>query len=362
MTNEQNGAGEVWILGATGRIGAAVAARLTAAGVPVALVGRNRERLVEAHAGLCHDHPTRIVVADTAASMVAEIGHQRPAVVINTVGSYAETAVPIARACMPSGHYLDLAADLVAIPRLLDLTGEAAAAGSTLVTGAGFGVLATEAVVAKLCEGRPTPSHVHVDALSSVATVSGVMGEALAATVVDVVTTGGRCFENGLMVTTRLGSDARTHQLPDGQTIKSASAPSGELLAAQRASGAPNVTVTTGLAPTSPVVRSVLPLAAALLSIPTLRRLAVHQMAKIRLNAAPRPRTHSWGHAVISWPDGSSREGWLRTGDGMDFTADVATLIAARLVRGEGRPGAYTPAAVFGADLATAAGGTFSLD
>jgi len=48
------------------------------------------------------------------------------------------------------------------------------------------------------------------------------MGEASAATVVDVVTTGGRRFENGLMVNRRVGSDLQTHQLPDGQTIMSA--------------------------------------------------------------------------------------------------------------------------------------------
>jgi short subunit dehydrogenase-like uncharacterized protein len=361
VTYEVDRTGEVWILGATGRIGAAVARRLSAAGVPIALVGRSYERLVKAQADLGKDHGVRVVVADSLASTVVQIGRERPAVVINTVGSYADTAVSIARACMPGGHYLDLAADLVAIPRLLDLDAEAIAARSTLVTGAGFGVLATEAVVAKLCEGHPTPSHVHVDALSSVATDSGVMGEALAATVVDVITTGGRRFQGGFMVKTPLGSDVQTHELPDGQTIKSASAPSGELLAAQRASGAPNVTVTTGLAPTSPVVRAALPMMAALLSIPTVRRMAIRQMAKIPFKAAPRPRTHSWGHATVNWPDGTRRDGWLRCDDGMDFTADVAALIATRLAHGEGRPGAYTPAVVFGPDLATSAGGTFLL-
>jgi hypothetical protein len=42
------------------------------------------------------------------------------------------------------------------VPRLLELHEEAAAQGSTLVTGSGFGVFATEAVVVKLCENLPT--------------------------------------------------------------------------------------------------------------------------------------------------------------------------------------------------------------
>lgn len=75
--------------------------------------------------------------------------------VLNTIGPFARTAVPIAGACLPGGHYLDLANDIVAVPALLGLHGQALAAGKTLITGAGFGVLATEAVVARLCQEGP---------------------------------------------------------------------------------------------------------------------------------------------------------------------------------------------------------------
>ncbi|OIK24698.1 saccharopine dehydrogenase NADP-binding domain-containing protein [Streptomyces malaysiense] len=363
MTRDTPGTrtGEIWILGATGRIGRAVAVRLAARGADIALIGRSHESLreVAAAAGRPGAH---LVATDSVECMAAEITSRRPAVVVNALGGYAETAVGIARACMPGGHYVDLAADLVAVPRLLGLHRQAADVASTLITGAGFGVLATEAVVVKLCEGRPTPNRVRVDALASVATEAGTMGAAFAATVVDVITSGGRRIENGRMVKTRLGSDVRSHALPDGQTAKSAGAPSGELLAARRASDAPNVTVTSGLAPTSPFARAVLPLFAALLSIPPMRRAAVRRMAKAPITAAPRPRTHSWGHAVVTWPDGSRREGWLRADDGMDYTADVITETAIRLADGQAPFGAYTPAAAFGPDLATAAAGTFLLD
>lgn len=352
--------GAVWILGATGRIGRAVTSRLVDREIVPVLVGRDGERLRKAAAGLRPD--PKIVVAGTTERITAEITRGRPAVVVNTIGEYADTAASIARSCVPGGHYLDLANDLTTVPRLLDLHREAAAAGSTLVTGAGFGVLATEAVVARLCDGHPVPSEVRVDALVSVAGEAGVMGAAFAASIVDVLTTGGRCYRNGRLVKTRLGANPRKLTLPDGQTVKSAGVPAGELLAAQRASGAPSVTVTSALAPTAPVLRAALPLCGALLSVPALRRLAVRGMARIPTKAAPRPRRHSWGHAVISWPDGTSREGWLRAQDGMDYTADVAAEAALRLARGEGKPGAYPPAAAFGPDLATAAGGTFVLD
>jgi short subunit dehydrogenase-like uncharacterized protein len=105
---------EVWILGATGRTGRAVAARL--------------------------------------------------AVVVNTIGPFSRTALPIARTCLAGSHYVDVANDVTAVTALLGLNDEATAAGRAFVAAAGFGVLATEAVVAMLCRDWPTPSAVRVDA------------------------------------------------------------------------------------------------------------------------------------------------------------------------------------------------------
>lgn len=356
-----NGVGEIWLIGPTGRTGRAVTARLVADGLRPVLVGRDGERLRRAGAELGLGDDVRVVVAGTAEQMAAEITRQRPAVVVNLVGDYGRTAPLIARACLPGGHYVDLANDLGAIEQLAALHQEAVDAGSTLVTGAGFGVLGTEAVVARLCEGRPVPSHVRIDALASVATEAGALGEALAASLVDVLAMGGRRYEGGRLVRVRLGADPQHLTLPDGGTVDSAGVPFGELYAAHVASGAPSVTAASGLIPSSPVVRVVLPVLGALLSVPAVRRLAVRSLARVQGKAAPRPREHTWGRAVVTWADGTEREGWLRAGEAMDFTAAVATETAVRLARGEGKPGTFTPAALFGPDLAVAAGGTFVL-
>jgi short subunit dehydrogenase-like uncharacterized protein len=150
--------------------------------------------------------------------------------------------------------------------------------------------------------------------------------------------------------------------LPDGQTVGSAGAATGELLAAHLVSGAPTVAGTSALIPTAPLVRALLPLAAAVLKVPALQRFAVRRLATIEPKPAPRPREHTWGHAVVTWADGTSREGWLRAGDAMEFTTSAAAEVAVRLARGEGRPGAYTPARALGPEVAEAAGGTFLLD
>jgi len=135
---------EVWALGATGQTGRAVAAPLAATDVSPVLVGRDATRLTEASTSA--GSGARTIVAGSVASMIAAVRRQRLAVVINTIGPFFNTTAPIAQACLPGSHDVDLANDVIAASALLGLHEEAVAAGRILVTGAGFGVLATESV------------------------------------------------------------------------------------------------------------------------------------------------------------------------------------------------------------------------
>jgi len=352
---------ETWILGATGRIGRSVAGRLPAArNGTLVLVGRNQERLEAVAATV----PTsaRVLLAATASDMAAAIKKQRPALVINLMGGYDTSARSLAEACLPGGHYLDLANDPASMTAMLDLNDVAASTGSTFVTSAGFGVLATEALVVALSADRPMPMTVQVDAIGSVATEAGLLGEAFAAAIVESIVHGGRRYRNGELVKTGLGSRVQHLELPDGEKATTGAVPSGELFAARAATQAPTILATSALVPTAPLVRATLPLAAGLLAIPRLRRGLTRRLAASKTKARPRPRQHSWGHARITWTDGTSREGWLRCDDAMDFTAAVLTAIAERLDRGDGPAGAYTPARAFGSDIAVEAGANLTLD
>jgi short subunit dehydrogenase-like uncharacterized protein len=348
---------EVWILGATGRSGRAIAARLAGSEVAPVLVGRDAARLAA-----IAPRGARTVVAGSVTAMAAEVRRQRPAVVVNTVGPFTDTAVTIAEACLPGSHYLDLANDVISSTHLLRMHERALAAGRTLITGAGFGVLATESVVAMLCRDRPTPTRVRVDAVASLEVEAGEIGDALAATIVDGVPEGGRRFRGGCLVRSAVGSDAMSLSLPDGTTVTTASVPFGDLVAAWRASGAPEVVAASSLAPSGPAVRAVLPVVGALFAVRPLRELARRRLARVSMKARPRPREHSYGHAVVEWSDGTVRDGWLRAGDASTFTAATAAETALALARGDARPGADTPVGALGPELALAAGAEFLLD
>lgn len=356
-TTESNN--EVWILGATGRVGRATAPRIAVAGLSPVLVGRDAARLERLADGI--DGGARTVAVDSIASLAAAIESGGPDVVVNTIGPFSQTAPTIARACLVGGSdYLDLANDIPSVSALLALDDEAIAAGRTVVTGAGFGFLATEAAVSRVCEGRPNPDRVWIDALPSVAVEAGALGYALAASLLDSLVAGGRRYEGGRLVKARIGGDPRKLTTPDGDELTVGGAPSGDLLAAWLVAGAPSVSSTSTEVPSGNVARALLPVVAAVLRIGALRRFAIRRLAATELKPRPRPRAHSWGHAVAQWQDGTRRESWLRAGeDAMDFTADAVTAVAVGLARGSAHPGAFTPVGALGPEVAVAAGGEF---
>lgn len=351
---------EIWIVGATGRIGRMVAAELAARHASPVLVGRDAARLREL-AGTIGGQP-RTVVAGSPEAVASELTRGAPTVVINLIGPFAETAPPIARACPEGCHYLDLANELFAVTGLLGMHDEALAGGRSLVTGAGFGVLAAESVVLKLCQDRPAPARVRVDALAMTQSEPGTVGAALAGSLVDSVAAGGRRYERGRLVRARLGADWDRFTLPDGSTAETVGTPTGDLEAARRVSGAPSVVAASGAVPTGRVVRALLPMVAALLARPALGNAAKRRLARAHVSPGEPSREYSWARGWVQDADGSTREGWLRAGEGMAFTAATAAEVAARLARGDGEPGAYTPGSLFGPELAERAGGKFFQD
>lgn len=133
---------DVWILGATDRTGEAIARELTKRKIVPVLVGRNREKL-EASAQISG---SQTVIAGSPSEMAAAIRRAQPAVVVNTVGPFRQTG-ELADAAVSVGHYLDLANDLAAILAHRERDAATRQAGHTIVTGAGFGVAATESLL-----------------------------------------------------------------------------------------------------------------------------------------------------------------------------------------------------------------------
>jgi short subunit dehydrogenase-like uncharacterized protein len=247
---------------------------------------------------------------------------------------------------------VDLANELPPVQALLNMDADARSEGVTLVTGAGFGVLATEALVIELRSGRPAAARATVAAMPA---VDG-LGSAVLSSVIDAVAYGGRRYRDGHLVRTRLGAEHAWIPLPDLPASQGLAVPTGELEAARRASGADDVVAFSSEVPSGRTVRAVLPVLSALLAAQPIRVGAQRLVNRARLTPPAKSGDISWAYARLEWPDGTHREAWLRTGEGYSFTARVAAHTATRISDGQVDPGAFTPGALFGADLARSAG------
>ena len=347
---------EFWILGATGRGGRAIAEELARSGRELVLVGRDEARLKDVLAGIDAEGRASVRVADGLDDALSLIAQARPAVLINTIGPFTQTTVPAATAAVRADvSYVDLANELAPVGALLDLDGVARDAGVTLVTGAGFGVVATEALALHVRGDAPPARAARVSAMP---VVDG-LGPAVLSSVVDSLAGGGAVVRGGAVVPARLGSGFERLRLPDGSSVGAVAVPTGELLAAQAATGAGEVVAASSEVPSAAPIRAVLPFASRLLARPAVRNAAHRAINRWRLQPPARSGEHSWAHARLTWADGSVRDGWLRTGEGYAFTARVAALVASRLADGDGRPGAFTPAALLGPEIALSAGAEF---
>jgi short subunit dehydrogenase-like uncharacterized protein len=345
---------KVLIIGATGRVGSEVARRLDRADVSLVLFGRDLERLEALAKGLKQTAQLRVgTLGDLKAFMVAH----PPAVVVHTVGPFTATAATVIDALPTGTHYLDLSNEYTAFESVFAHDEAAQQAGQTLVTGAGFGVIATESVLAAICAGQPTPTHVRVDALPSVATGGDTIGAALAGSIVRGLPIGRLQVRGDKLVSSRFDDTPAELVTPDGDRLTTVNFPSGDLFAAWRSSHASNLIAASSEMPTGRAIRYALPFVGLLARSARVRKVLTQRIANAKLPIRPRPRVHSWGHAMVTFPDGNKREGWLRTDDAMEFTFAAAAEVAQRLLAGEGRPGAHTPCALFGSEIAKAAGG-----
>lgn len=350
---------EVWVLGGTGRTGTRAAGILVDRGARTVLVGRNAARL---DAAAAETGAARTMTLSDPTTMAAAIRRQHPAVVVNTIGPFSTTSKLLAQACLPATSYVDIANDVIAAGAVADLHEAACRNGRTLVTGAGFGVVGTEAPLTLLCDGRPGPSRVRVDSAASFTTPAGPLGQALSDTMIEMFSAKGQRVVDGRLISAPIGSSTLHLALPDGSSVVTGAWPSGDLVAAHRISGAPEIVAATAEVPNGRALRAALPAARAVLRMKVMRRFATRRLAAMQVGERPMQRPNTWGRAAAEWSDGRTQDAWLRAGDAIDFTARVLAETALRILRGHAAPGAGTPVQMLGLDLVEAAGGEVYLN
>jgi short subunit dehydrogenase-like uncharacterized protein len=349
----------ITVLGASGLVGRAIVSHLPAATTrPLVLVGRNSERLQAVAASAQDAGALQPAILVTGNKGWATVLNQAPhtELVLNLVGPATRTAPEILDWCLSHRvHYCDVANELDAIRTTLAHDRDARGAEVSVTTGAGFGVVATEALALALRGDRPPPRSARVAAMPGMAG----RGRNVAASAVEVLAVGGWAYRGGRLTAARPGSAHWRIPTPTGRVLSGIGVAVGDLEAAAHASGARDVDAFTTEMPANPFVRAVLPLLSRGARYGVIRRVLEYGVS---LTNSPGPGAGqaadyvSLSYAELDWPDGTTRRGWLTMGDGYDFTGRVAAAVIRAQLTGRVPHGAYTPAAVLGPKLAYEAG------
>ncbi len=306
------------LYGATGYTGTLIVQRGLECGHRPVLAGRS----APAVSGLGErlSLPYRVLSLDDPAALEGALADVD--LVLNAAGPFLHTAAPLAQACLDAGvHYLDMSNELQVFLALYDLDEKAKEAGVSVVPGVGFGVVATNCLARYVSEAVRGAEHLEV--ASRVA--SAQPGPGAAATMQENLPYGGWIRQGGELTPKEFFTGVTTIGFPDGP-CEAMPVPTGDLEAAFRATGAPNVVAYA----VSPPVLGV--------------------DASPNGDSVP-SASRSFGWARATGRDGSTAEAWLETGDSYAFTSAASLRAVEETLKGIA-PGALSPAAAFGADFA----------
>jgi short subunit dehydrogenase-like uncharacterized protein len=338
------------IYGANGYTGRLIVAEAVSRGHRPVLAGRNTAalRAMGAEYGL----PVRAFALDDPTVVRQALKGQD--LVLHCAGPFSATSAPVLDACLATRtHYLDITGEIEVFAQCHAQDAAARAAGIVVLPGAGFDVVPTDCLAARLKAALPEATE-----LVLAFEAGGGPSPGTAKTGVEGLGQGGRARIDGelrkvpLAWKTRRFDRAPAGAAPDLRLAMTI--PWGDLYTAFVSTGIPNIETYLGV---SPATVSRLRMLRKLGPILGLR--PVQALLKSRVTASvpgptaeerARSQTTVWGE--VRDAAGRTRSERLRTPNGYTLTALAALGIVERLVRGERPPtsGYLTPSQLMGAD------------
>lgn len=330
------------IYGAYGYTGKLIVAEAIRNGYRPLLAGRSKDKLIPLAETLCLDW----VVLDLDDTEKLQSIVSKMDLVLNVAGPFFRTSEKMVEACLKgSTHYLDIANEIPVIHKLFSINEQAVNKEIALITGVGFGAVATNCLVKYVAEQAGDPIKIecasipHTNHRSSGATK----------TILDVLTQGGKVIRDGKLVSSRLGTGAIKVPFPDG-IHDLLPIPTGDLKATQLATGVPNVTAYTTELPKNPVFFILFPIIRKALSSKFIHNKIDQKLDKQKnMPEQKKPNdfknSYSWAKAVNR--EGEEYQAWLKLGEGYQFTA-YSSILAVDKVLNSKLKGFLTPAEAFG--------------
>jgi short subunit dehydrogenase-like uncharacterized protein len=335
----------MWMIyGANGYTGELAAREAARRGLRPVLAGRNAEAVASLAMEL--GLSSRAFGLDDPSALRA--GLDGMTAVLHCAGPFVRTSTPMVAACLAGKvHYLDITGEIAVFEAILARSRAAERAGVALL-GAGFDVVPSDCLAARLAEALPSA----VELVLAFASDRGGWSRGTLKTVIESLPALGAVRRGGRIVPVPAAYDSRKIDFGLGLGERWAmTIPWGDVSTAFHSTGIPDIRVYTAAPPAAIRRLRLLSHLAPLAALgPVKRRLqrrvertVTGPSAEIRATA----RTYLWGQAKDA--AGRIATARIETPEAYAFTAVSAVEAASRADAGSIALGAWTPSRAFGA-------------
>jgi short subunit dehydrogenase-like uncharacterized protein len=270
------------------------------------------------------------------------------------------------RACLTSGaHYLDITGEIAVFQNAYCYHDAARDKNIAIIPGVGFDVIPSDCLIKYVADQLPDATHLEIalDALGAANTGMNISAGTAKSILGFLPALGNLVRRDGNIVSIPFGSGARQFRFQGGERW-AMPVPWGDLEVGYRTAGIPNITTyLTFPRPMIAATRLVGGGLRALLKIGAVRGAAGKLVERMfpGPSESVREAGRSFIYARVSNPKGESRQAWLETLEGYQFTVLAAPLVVERILDSQIK-GATTPALALGADFPLTLVGTTRLD
>lgn len=342
---------KILIYGANGYTGRLILEEAFSKKLPITIAGRNGDEIL----GLSEEYNVAYEVfsLDEKEKMLRILKDHE--VVIHCAGPFMYTAMPMVRACLQTNtHYLDITGEYQIFEQIHDLDKEAKSANVMLMPGAGFDVVPSDCLSARLKEQMPDAEDLQLAFTS----VGGSLSRGTAKTMIEGSHEGQRYRKGGSLETKSLGTSFKEI---DFGAIKQLSVGIswGDVATAYFSTSIPNIEVFTGSSAKQIIQLKWMGRLSFLLKMRWVKKILKKQVDKKKPGPSKERRAAGkmllWGKVSNG---NKSVETRLSTPNGYTLTAQTAVLIASKIVDGNFKPGYQTPSMAYGSGLILEVEGT----
>jgi short subunit dehydrogenase-like uncharacterized protein len=337
---------KTWMIyGANGYTGKLIARQARQQGLKPILAGRNRAGIAAIAAETGFDS----LVFDLEDTAALDQALQGISIVLHCAGPFSATSQPMIEACLRNAcHYLDITGEISVFANAHKQSDEARRADVVLLPGAGFDVVPTDCLAAKLVKALPAAT-----SLCLAFEAAGGLSPGTAKTSIEGLAGGGCVREDGKLKWVPLAWKTREIPFVHGKRL-AVTIPWGDVFTAYISTGVPNIEVYMSAPPSSILRMKRLRMLKPLLSMQWVQNLVKKRIEQSVTGpeVSERQTTHMqlWGEA--STANGRSVAATMTTPNGYELTVTASLGIVGFLLENDVEGGFYTPSLLLGPDYA----------